>query len=424
VAEAEERALERRRDLSRMRALATGLLVAMAALFVAASVAEARWPNLGFVRAFAEAATVGACADWFAVTALFRRPLGLPIPHTAIIPRNKDRIGEALGAFIAGEFLTPRVLDQRLRELDLARRLADWLRRPGNAAEIARLAGAVIPEIIASGPELKSFAAEAGRRLAGATPAGPVASRTLAALWNEGRAQSLADSAVGWFGDYLAERRDFIREEMTSRTRWLPRFVDDFLADRFAEGLTHAVRGMREPGHPWRRELQTWVEGLIDRLAHDPATLARADEIKRSILDNPAFQAQVETLWTEAEHRLTTDPSLRAGAVETALERGVLALGRWLDEDAGARDRLNGWVRILVRRTVSPRRKAIGDFVAGVVRTWDAEDVVEKLELQVGRDLQYIRINGTVVGGLVGLLIYSAMRAWAAWNGAAPVPLW
>jgi uncharacterized membrane-anchored protein YjiN (DUF445 family) len=422
VNEAEQRTLERRRDFARMRGVATGLLFAMAALFIAAGLGEARWPALGYVRAFAEAATVGACADWFAVTALFRRPLGLPIPHTAIIPRNKDRIGEALGAFIAGEFLTPRVLDGRLRQLDVARRLADWLRRPGNAAEIARLAGGVIPEIIASGPELKSFAAEAGRRLAAATPAGPVASRTLAALWNEGRAQTLADSAVAWFGDYLTERREFIREEMSSRTRWLPKFVDDFLADRFAEGLTHAVRGMREPDHPWRREVQTWVEGLIDRLAHDPETMAKADEIKRSILDNPAFQAQVETLWTEAEHRLATDPVLRAGGVETALERGVLALGRWLDEDEGARARLNGWIRILVRRTISPRRQAIGDFVAGVVRTWDAQDVVEKLELQVGRDLQYIRINGTVVGGLVGLLIHAAGHAWAAWSGAPPPP--
>ena len=395
-----------------MQGVATGLLVLMAALFVAARLLAPRWPWAGYLGAFAEAGVVGACADWFAVTALFRRPLGLPIPHTAIIPRNKDRIGEALGSFITGEFLAPRLIDQRLKSIDLAGRLADWVRNPANAAEVARVAGGVIPDILASGPELKSFVGDAARRVVLAVPAGPFASRLLAAAWNDGRSQALIERGIAAFSRYLAERKDFVAEQMGARTgSWVPKFVDRFLAERFADGLTEALKEMSDPDHPWRQETRALVERQIDRLAHDPETLAQAEAWKRSVIDHPDVQAQMESLWADLEARMAGDPTARSEAVAGALERGLIALGRWLHEDEAARHRLNGWIRIFVRRTISPRRQEIGDFVAGVVRTWDARDVVEKLELQVGRDLQYIRINGTVVGGLVGLAIYAVTQA-------------
>ena len=395
-----------------MRWFATGLLFLMVGLLIAARLLSPRWPWLGYVAAFAEAAAIGACADWFAVTALFRRPFGLPIPHTAIIPRNKDKIGEALGAFIAGEFLAPRVLDQKLRQLDMAKSVAAWVSSPANAADVARLAGGVLPEILASGPELKAFAADAARRLASATPAGPLASRLLAAVWNDGRSQTLIEQAISKIAAYLEARKDFVAEQMSSRSGgWMPKFVDRFLAERFTEGLTGALQGMSDPDHPWRHETSALVERLIERLAHDPETMAQAEAWKQSVLDNPAFQSQMRSIWSDIEARLAHDPTLQSEAVSSALERGLMALGRWLREDEGARQRLNGWIRIFVRRGLSPRRREIGDFVAGVVRSWDAKDVVDKLELQVGRDLQYIRINGTVVGGLVGLIIYAVTQA-------------
>jgi uncharacterized membrane-anchored protein YjiN (DUF445 family) len=395
-----------------MRAFATGLLVLMVVLIVVAHVLQTRWPWMGYLRAFAEAGAVGACADWFAVTALFRRPFGLPIPHTAIIARNKDRIGEALGSFIAGEFLAPRVLDQKVREVDPARHLAEWVGNPDNAADVARLAAGVIPDILASGPELKTFAGDALRRVAETTPAGPTASRILAFVWRDGRSQRWIDELAARAAQYLSDQKDFIAEQMADRfPAWLPRFVDKFLAERFAEGLAKALEEMRDPDHPWRQESRQLVERLIHRLAHDPETIEQAETWKRQVLDNPAFQRQLEAIWNDLEARLASDPEMRVRTVSVAVERGLMALGRWLREDDAARQRLNGWIRIFVRRALSPRRREIGEFVAGVVRSWDARDVVEKLELQVGRDLQYIRINGTVVGGLVGLAVYAISQA-------------
>ncbi len=191
----------------------------------------------------------------------------------------------------------------------------------------------------------------------------------------------------------------------------MPKFIDKFLAEKLTDGLTTTVQEMSDPEHPWRHELRRLVADWIQKLATDPETMAQAEEWKRSILANPDFQQQVSNLWDDFEARLAADPQMQARTVTQALERGLTALGRWLSEDEEARDRLNGWIRIGVRRTVAPRRQEIGDFVAGVVRGWDTQDVVEKLELQVGRDLQYIRINGTVVGGFVGLLIYSVSQA-------------
>jgi uncharacterized membrane-anchored protein YjiN (DUF445 family) len=212
-------------------------------------------------------------------------------------------------------------------------------------------------------------------------------------------------------GQYLTERKDFVADQITERTpSWMPKFIDKFLAERLTDGVANAVNEMQDPDHPWRHELGVMVHRWIEKLASDPETMEQAEQWKMSLLDNPDVQQQVSNLWDDFEKRLAADPQMQARTVTQALERGLTALGRWLSEDDEARDRLNGWIRIGVRRTVAPRRQEIGDFVAGVVRGWDTQDVVEKLELQVGRDLQYIRINGTVVGGFVGLLIYSVSQ--------------
>jgi uncharacterized membrane-anchored protein YjiN (DUF445 family) len=403
----------RARDLARMRLLATGLLAAMALLVVATSLTVGRWPWLAYVRAFAEAAMVGACADWFAVVALFRRPLGLPIPHTGIVPRNKARIGEALGRFVATNFLSPSVLAKRLETLDAAGWAAGWLNAPGHARALADQASRFLPRALAALPRdrLVDWLAAATLRGVAAAPAAPLASRALALLWAQGEMQALLDRAIELAEDWLIGRKDFIRARVSqSSSRLLPKWVDGLLADKVMTGLLATLAEMRNPEHPWRVELRAAIETLIFDLAVNPAMIRRGEAIKAELLANPVFVAQVAALCEDVEAQLSANVSLRADSIAATLETALLALGRWLREDAPARDRLNRWGRRAALRALAPRRADIGAYFTNVVEHWDATTLVDRLELQVGRDLQYIRINGTLVGGLVGLILFVAAK--------------
>ena len=410
--------LRRARDLARMRAIATGLLVLMAVVFLLASLGRVRWPEhalaLGYLRAFAEAGMVGACADWFAVTALFRHPFGLPIPHTGIIPRNKDRIGQALGGFIADNFLTEQVLQDKLRQIELAGWGGDWLSNPRNARRLATRVAHLAPEILRSAPagavgELAGSAALAAAR---ATPAAPLAAGTLNALWSEGRAQVLVERAVEMLAGYMAEHPDAIRDRVVEQApKWLPKWVDRMLADRIGEGLFKTLEEMRDPAHPWREQLHGAVMHLIQRLREDPVLQARVESFKLRLLADPRLKAQAGELWAGMEARLGAELAADRHGLAEQLQRAFLGVGAWLSSDTAAQARLNTLGRNLATGVIAPHRAEIGRFVAQVVAGWDARNIVDKLELQVGKDLQYIRINGALVGGLVGVLIFAASQA-------------
>ena len=415
LATASVRDVQKLRDLRRMQAMATGLLVAMAGVFLAASYGLRARPDLagslGYVRAFAEAAMVGACADWFAVTAIFRRPLGLPIPHTGIIPRNKDRIGQALGGFIADNFLTVDVLDSRLKQIEVARWGGEWLRQPRHARRLARRLSGLVPTILKVLPRdmLRETAGSAASAAIRAVPAAPTASKLLAAVWNEGRSQAAFEWGLDKLATYLAENEAAIQEKVEAKSwKWMPRFIDRIIAQKVTTGLGELLVEMREPDHPWRRELKTWIESYIERLAHDPDLIARGEVLKARLLDDPALRVQARGLWDELIEKLSDG---RSSELAARLEALLLALGEWLHAEESAQARLNGWARILARQVIAPRRREIGGFVAQVVASWDAKGVVERLELQVGKDLQFIRVNGTLVGGLVGLAIFAVSRA-------------
>ena len=403
--------------LARMRALATGLLLLMAVVFVAASVAAARWPALApwlaWVRAFAEAGTVGACADWFAVTALFRRPLGLPIPHTAVIPRNKDRIGAGLGKFIADNFLTAKVLDGQVRKLELARWGAAWLAQEGRAASLARRLAPLAPALLRAIPketreELLGAVALAAVK---AIPAGPAAARIIDLAWRDGRAQPLLDSLVEGAAAYLTSHEDYVREKVAEQSfKWLPKWIDKIIAGRLTSGLIKAASEMRSPDHPWRLELAAAVQGYVERLDTDPELQKQADELKLRLLTHPALLAEINTAWARVEARMLADPAAANAAIAARLETWLTALAAWLDKDEAVQRRLNDAARLIALRLIAPRRHDIGGFVAGVVSGWETRDVVDRLELQFGRDLQYIRLNGTIVGGLVGLVLFGVSR--------------
>jgi uncharacterized membrane-anchored protein YjiN (DUF445 family) len=404
----------RLRDLQRMRFFATALLVLMFVVFVATSWAETQWPWLAYPRAFAEAGMIGACADWFAVVALFRHPLGIPIPHTGIVPRNKARIGAALGRFITNNFLTPKVLSEKLVKVDAAQWVADWLTDPDNARSVAHRAAVVVPEIVRALP--RDVMADAlGRSLVAglkAVPAGPVAANLLGIVWAQGETQKLLDRAITVAETSLIANKAFIRARVEANSsRWVPRWLDGMVADKITSTIAATMTEMRDPTHPWRIELKDGIEGLIGRLGSDPSLQADVEAAKNAFLDDPGFAEHVTVIWREIDARLPSDVSAHADAIATVVEHGLMSAGRWIGEDAAVKEKINSWIRYLVRRTISPRRAEIGAFVTNVVEAWDSTTLVNRLELQVGKDLQYIRINGTLVGGLVGLLIYT-MSKW------------
>jgi len=398
---------QKTRDLRRMQRVATLLLVFMTLVFIVTSLTP--WPWLGYVRAFAEAAMVGACADWFAVVALFRRPFGLPIPHTGIVPHNKDRIGGALGRFMSANFLSPSVLARRLEKIDAVEFLVDWLSHPGNARRIAEQASLFLSTAIGALPRepLVDWLTTAALRGIDAVPAAPLASRLLALLWARGETKALLDSAIAYAEASLIRHKDFIRASVAQKSsRFIPKWVDNMLADRVINGLQSSLAEMRKPQHPWRLDIRRAVETLIFDLANDLQMLARGEAMKREMLASPLFVAQVHEVCDNLQTQANENLSAHSAMVSEGLEFALLAVGRWLREDPKIRAQLNRWGRRTALRALSPRRAEIGAYIAGVVQNWDATTLVNRLELQVGRDLQYIRINGTLVGGLVGLIIF------------------
>jgi len=405
---------ERRAELRRMRTIATSLLVLMAVIYLLTRMAPTNWLWAPYVGAFAEAGMVGACADWFAVVALFRHPLGVPIPHTAVVPENKKRIGAALGRFITNNFLSPRVAMTRLASVDFAGLAARWLADERNARAVAAGAARLIPAALDLVPKaaIEEWAAFGARRGIEAVPFAPLASRALSILWAEGAGQMLLDQGLDFAEVMLAKHKaTIVRHVSQKSSRFIPKWVDDMIAAKVINGLTTTLNEMRDPDHPWRDEANALIRKWIDGLAHDPGMRARGEALKQDILSNPAFAEQARALWENIEALLRNDLPRHAETIVGGLATLSGALGRWLEEDEARRATINRRVRLFALRAILPRRAEIGAYIAGVVDHWDTATLVERLELQVGKDLQYIRINGTLVGGLVGLLIFTLSRA-------------
>ncbi len=339
---------QRRAELRRMRSIATMLLVLMAAIYLAMRRAPATWVWAPYLSAFAEAGMVGACADWFAVVALFRHPLGLPIPHTAVVPENKRRIGAAMGRFITNNFLSPRVAVARLASVDFAGLAARWLEDERNARAVAAGAGRIVPYALDLVPKaaIDEWVALVARRGIEAVPAAPLASRGLSILWAQGAGQTLLDQGVDFLETTLAQHKATIVGHVAQKTwRWIPKWVDDMIAAKVVNGLTETLREMRDPDHPWREQANARVEKLIDDLAHDPQMRAQGEALKQDILANPVFAEQARALWEELETALKHDLPGHAEAIVGWLAGLAAALGRWLEEDMGRRARINRRLR-------------------------------------------------------------------------------
>ncbi|MFN3288444.1 MAG: DUF445 domain-containing protein, partial [Sphingomonadaceae bacterium] len=372
---------------------------------------------LNYVRAFAEAAMIGALADWFAVTALFRHPLGIPIPHTAIVPRKKERIADTLGRFLQTNFLVPEVVGSRLERLDLAgaigRRLATPREGGGRLREgllgVARqLLGA-----LDDAPVSNALRQAAERRLRDLDVSTLLAQLIESAI-EGGRHGALVDALLRWLARALAENEALIRAEVRERAGWFARMagLDEEISDRIIAALRKLLGDMAaDPAHPMRLKVTESLTGIAFDLRHDAETRARVEAVRDEIIAHPAVADRPDGLWAGLKASLLkaveAPDGLRSGGLGAALE----ALGRRLTEDEELREVINGHARRGVMALVEGYGEEIVSLVSDTVRGWDTEMVVNRLEGIVGRDLQYIRINGTLVGGLAGLVIYALAEA-------------
>ena len=400
--------------LVRMRRVATALLVLMAATFLASRALVDRHPVWGFVQAFAEAAMVGGLADWFAVTALFRRPLGLPIPHTAIVPTNKDRIGDQLAQFLRDNFLIPRVVAKRMRRVDVAGAAARWLTDPPEGAGGQFRAGA--SKLVAQVLEALD-PARLGGMVRGAvsgrlreTEVAPILGQLLKATMAEGRHKPVLDAAIRWAAEALGSNdaliRAMVRERAGSLLRWTG--LDETVADKLIGGLDKLLADMADdPQHPLRLRAEEGLDRLAWQLQHDPAMRARVEAAKEELLDNPAMTAWLGGLWEQARAALLGIARDPERAMRGKLGEVLRQVGDTLRDDRRLALGINRFVRRAVVAVAADYGDAIVRLVSETVRSWDVRTITDRLENAVGRDLQYIRINGTLVGGLVGLLIHS-----------------
>jgi uncharacterized membrane-anchored protein YjiN (DUF445 family) len=404
----------RARDLAKMKRLATGLFVLAAAVFLACVLFGRDVTWVGYVQATAEASMVGALADWFAVTALFRHPMGLPIPHTAIIPRKKDQIGQSLGTFVQENFLTRAVVEDKLTTIDVPGRLGGFLAAPGRAE---RLAGDLSTALTGFTDLLRdedlqpAVAALVDRKLHG-TPAAPVLARVLELVVDGDRHQEVLSVGLRGLARFLAENRVVFRAQLGDASpAWVPDWVDERVFTRVFSGVEQFLEEVGEdPQHELRRSYDARLRAYIHALRTDPSTAARVEEFKKELLEHPAVRQWSGSLWTNAKNAVlaaAADPDSELRGRMTGLIRDA---ARLLQTDPTVRELVQRHAHTVAGYLVERFAGDVADLVGTTVERWDTDETSRRIELQVGRDLQWIRVNGTVVGGLAGLLIYTVAQ--------------
>ncbi|MDT5105940.1 MAG: hypothetical protein QOI25_3453 [Mycobacterium sp.] len=404
---------ERRTGLRRMKVVAVSFLLGATVIFLVCTWAQSNGaaPWIGYVRAAAEAGMVGALADWFAVTALFKHPLGIPIPHTAIIKRKKAQLGEGLGAFVRENFMSPEVVETKLRDAEVAGRMGKWFSDTSHAERVAAEASTVLRvlvEMLRDEDVQQVLDRMIVRRIA-EPQWGPPIGRVLASLLEEGRQEALiqllADRAFEWSlnsGEVI--ERVIERDSPT----WSPRWVDHLVGDRIhRELMDFSDKVRRNPDHELRRSATKFLFEFADDLQHDEATIERAENVKEQIMAREEVAKAAETAWTAAKRIILESVDDPSSALRSRIADSVVHIGESLRDDAELRDKVDNWIVRAAQHLVEQYGTEITAIITETIERWDADEASRRIELHVGRDLQFIRINGTVVGSLAGLAIYS-----------------
>ena len=405
---------ERAAELRRVKTLATLVLVATLLLFVVAKWLLPVHPVFGFIAAFAEAATIGGLADWYAVVALFKRPLGLPIPHTAIIQSNQARIADKLGEFIQVHFLEAGPVEAKLNEIDFGSFVADWLRERKRSDDLARFALRLLPEAF-SATETSGLMSFIIRRMSSQLQAidlAPLAAGTLHGFVKEGRHQILFDDFLRVMHDTLtrAETMAIIREKVRAELPTLLRLyrADKFLVNKIVASATAFFEEVRsDPKHPFRAEFDRMVLGFVDRLGTDRTYVDRIDGLKRDLLARPELAELARTIWANTRAFIERSGSGETQVLQHHLAGMFVAAGEARAGDAERRGEINKGLVAVLRSFGADQKSGVSTFIADQVKAWDMAQLISLIEINIGRDLQYIRFNGSLIGGLAGLALYS-----------------
>jgi uncharacterized membrane-anchored protein YjiN (DUF445 family) len=404
---------ERQRGVRRMKLTATGLLVFVALVYVLAKWAQSNGAGAwtGYVAAAAEAGMVGALADWFAVTALFRHPLGLPIPHTAIIPTKKDQLGASLGEFVGENFLSREVVRSRLRSVGIGNRLGAWLAQPEHADRVtAELATALRGALtVLRDSDVQAVVGEAITRRADAQEIAPGIGKALERIVADGGHRRVVDLVCVRAHDWLVEHGDSVMDAVQGGAPgWTPRFVDRKVGERVYRELLRFVTEMRDmPDHPAREAVDRFLADFAGDLQSDTDTRARVERLKREVLARSEVQDLIASAWSSVRAMIVAAAEDERSELRLRVRTSLLSLGARLSTDAGLQGKVDGWIEGAAVYVVTTYRDEITSLITDTVAGWDAEHTSKKIEAHIGRDLQFIRINGTVVGSLAGLLIYA-----------------
>ena len=398
---------QRRAQLRAARLRATLILAAVTALFLLATALGWDHGALGFVQAGAEASMVGGVADWFAVVALFRRPLGLPIPHTAVIVERKDQFGETLGRFVQENFLNADVLSERLRAADAPERLAGWLSEPAHARNVAsRVAGLAVDfaDMLREEDVRETLAQELDRAIQ-SIPLTRLAGRALRLATADHRHDAAVDSLLHGLDRVLTDNEEALRQRFHDESpAWVPEIVDDAVFERLLRRIRRTLHEVAaDPEHRYRQDFDRWLFDFMDRLESSPELASRADELRHDLLSQVELRELTAGIWTDLRSILrqqATDPD---SELRSRLADALQAAGRRLAEDPALRATVEQAAQTLVRSLAEQFQPDLAALVSSTIERWDARDTADRLELLLGRDLQFIRINGTVVGALVGL---------------------
>ncbi|HEY5817400.1 MAG TPA: DUF445 family protein [Mesorhizobium sp.] len=403
--------------LRRTKMLATAALALCLLVFIVAKSLEGRWPLLGFVAAMAEAATIGGLADWYAVVALFKRPLGLPIPHTAIIPENQNRIADNLGRFIEQNFLAEGPVREKLGEVDFAALVADWLSDKDRAEGLSHFVARLVPQTLQAVDQsgLRGFVTQRVLDQVDKVQVAPIAAGLLAAFTEDKRHQKLFDEMIRVLGRFLKDKKalDVMREKIRSE---LPTVFNLFRADAYllkriiGSASTLLDDARKDKNHPMRREFDTFVLKFVERLRNSKDYAKRAEKMKRDLLARPELHELATDMWDSLRQFLEQDARADNSMIRQHLANMFVEVGRHLAADPAIRADMNQGFVVALGSFVESQKSGVSTFIADQVKRWDLRQLTRLIEINVGRDLQFIRFNGMVIGGLAGLILYSIER--------------
>ncbi len=403
---------DKARQLSRHKLLATGLFVAMMLLYTGmtwlARTDHAVW--IGYVRAFAEAAMVGALADWFAVTALFHHPFGIPIPHTNLIEQSKKSIGDNLGNFVVSNFLTPATIRPYIQKIEVSGYVAQWLEKPGNRAALIREAAYLMKDIVGRMDDdtITSFIEEKGRAMIGSIELNKIAANTLTYLLDKGEHEEVVTLLAGKIKDYIRQNEGLVQEKVKSESYFfIPNFVDKKLAGKITNGLVNYFEEIElEEDHRLRGEITTQLYQFSKDLQTQPRWKDELDELKEGLLSADTIHQYATSIWRSLKATLLKELSATDSNLKKQIEKLLQEMADNLIANPGLRSKIDSWLRFNAYKYILRNTQQVGNLISNTIGNWEGKELSRKLELEVGKDLQFIRINGTIVGGIVGTLIH------------------